>query len=286
MIKYCVIHKTTVFNYRFFYTYYGDIMKIYLDLIFLLNFSFDFILLLTVSIILRRNVKIIRLILGSIIGGLSTFLLFLDINNIELFLYKLFISIVMLLITFKYKNIKYTLKNMEYLYITSIILGGFLYLLNLEFSYKNEGIIFYHNGLSINFIFLIILSPIILYLYIKQVKELKNNYSYYHKLNIYYKDKIIKINSYLDTGNKLKDPYLNRPIIIINNKLIEDKYLDDYILVPMDTINSHSMLKCIKVDKIEIDGKELKKNVLIGLSPKKIKMEGIDSIIGKSILEG
>ena len=286
MIKYYVIHKTTVFNYRFFYTYYGDIMKIYLDLIFLLNFSFDFILLLTVSIILKRNVKIIRLILGSIIGSLSTFLLFLDLNNIELFLYKLFISIVMLLITFKYKNIKYTLKNMEYLYITSIILGGFLYLLNLEFSYKNEGIIFYHNGLSVNFIFLIILSPIILYLYIKQVKELKNNYSYYHKLNIYYKDKIIKINSYLDTGNKLKDPYLSRPIIIINNKLIEDKYLDDYILVPMDTINSHSMLKCIKVDKIEIDGKELKKNVLIGLSPKKIKMEGIDSIIGKSILEG
>lgn len=261
-------------------------MKIYLDLIFLLNFSFDFILLLTVSIILRRNIKIRRLILGSIIGGLSTFLLFLDLNNIELFLYKLFISIIMLLITFKYKNIKYTIKNMEYLYITSIILGGFLYLLNIEFSYKRDGIIFYHNGLSINFIVLIILSPIILYLYIKQVKELKNNYSYYHKLNIYYKDKIIKINSYLDTGNKLKDPYLGLPIIIINNKLIDEKDLDDYILVPMDTINNHSMFKCIKVDKIELDGKELKKKVLIGLSPKKIKMEGIDSIIGKSILEG
>ena len=117
MIKYYVIHKTTVFNYRFFYTYYGDIMKIYLDLI----FSFDFILLLTVSIILRRNTKIIRLILGSIIGSLSTFLLFLNLNNIELFLYKLFISIIMILIIFKYKNIKYTLKNMEYLYIIRII---------------------------------------------------------------------------------------------------------------------------------------------------------------------
>ena len=46
------------------------------------------------------------------------------------------------------------------------------------------------------------------------------------------------------------------------------------------------MLKCIKVNKIEIEGKELRKRVLIGLSTKKIKMEGVDSIIGKSILEG
>lgn len=261
-------------------------MKIYLDLIFLLNFSFDFILLLTVSIILKRNVKIIRLILGSLIGGLSTFLLLFNLNNLELFLYKFFISLFMILITFEYKNFKYTLKNLEYLYISSIILGGFLYLLNIEFSYKREGIVFYHNGFSINFIILIILSPIILYLYIKQIKELKNNYSYYYKINIYYKDKIIKLNSYLDTGNIIKDPYLNLPIIIINNNLIKEEEIDDFILVPIDTISNHSMLKCIKVNKIEIEGKELKKRVLIGLSPKKIKMEGVDSIIGKSILEG
>ena len=254
-------------------------MKIYLDLIFLLNFSFDFILLLTVSIILKRNVKIIRLILGSLIGGLSTFLLLFNLNNLELFLYKFFISLFMILITFEYKNL-------EYLYISSIILGGFLYLLNIEFSYKREGIVFYHNGFSINFIILIILSPIILYLYIKQIKELKNNYSYYYKINIYYKDKIIKLNSYLDTGNIIKDPYLNLPIIIINNNLIKEEEIDDFILVPIDTISNHSMLKCIKVNKIEIEGKEQRKRVLIGLSPKKIKMEGVDSIIGKSILEG
>lgn len=261
-------------------------MKIYLDLVFFINFSFDFLLLLTVSIILKRNVKIKRIILGSIIGALSTFLLLIKISNLELFIYKIIISIIMILITFNYKNINYTIKNMLYLYITSIILGGFLYYLNIEFSYKNEGLIFYHNGFSINYIVLIILSPIILYLYIKECKDLKNNYSYYHKLDIYYKDKIIKLNSYLDTGNKLFDPYLNRPIIVINKENINDNLLEDYILVPIDTISNHSLLKCFKVDKIFIDGIEVKKQVLIGLSPKKIKMEGIDSIFGKSILEG
>ena len=36
-------------------------MKIYVDLLFFINVFFDFILLLSVSLILRRNVKIIRL---------------------------------------------------------------------------------------------------------------------------------------------------------------------------------------------------------------------------------
>ena len=260
-------------------------MKIYLDLIFLLNFSFDFLILLSLSIVLKRNIKIKRIILGSIIGGLSTFLLFVKLNSFELFLIKFIISINMIIITFSYKNIKYTLKNLEYLYIISIILGGFLYLLNIEFSYKNEGIIFYHNGLSINFIMLILLAPIILYIYIKQTKEFKNNYSYYHKIDIYYKNRIIKLNAYLDTGNMLKDPYLGLPIIVVNeNKYLND--IDNYILVPIDTISSHSLLKCINVDKIEIDNKIIDKKILVGITNKKIKMEGIDSIIGLNVMEG
>ena len=257
-------------------------MKIYLDLIFFLNFSFDFLLLLTVSIILKRNIKIIKLITSSIIGSLSTFLLLININSFELFIFKIIISIIMVLISFDYKNISYTIKNVLYLYLVSIILGGFLYYLNISFSYKSEGLIFYHNGFSINYIFLIIISPIILYFYIKENKDLKNNYSLYHKLDIYYKGKLIKLNSYLDTGNRLKDPYFNLPIIIINKDFIED--IDNYILVPYSTISNHSMLKCFKVDKILIDGNILKKEVLIGLSPKKIKMEGIDSIIGGEII--
>ena len=71
--------------------------------------------------------------------------------------------------------------------MSSIILGGFLYFFNIQFSYKNNGLVFYHDKLSINFIVLILLSPLITYTYIKQCKSLKNNYNYYYKIEIYYK---------------------------------------------------------------------------------------------------
>ena len=112
-----------------------------------------------------------------------------------------------------------------YLYMISTILGGFLYLLNIEFSYKQDGLVFYFNGLSINFIILLIVSPIIIYIYIKQSKLLKNNYSCYYKIEIVFKNnKSILLNSFLDTGNKLIDPVTKKGIILINKNSIKGKY--------------------------------------------------------------
>ena len=112
-------------------------MKIYLDLVLMLNFVFDFLLLTAVSTFLRRNISLTRLIIGSFIGGISIFTLFIHLNSFQLFLIKLFISIIMCLVTFNYRNLKYTLKNMFYLYTTSMILGGFLYFLNILYYFYN-----------------------------------------------------------------------------------------------------------------------------------------------------
>lgn len=261
-------------------------MKIYIDLVLVLNFVFDLILLMTVAYILKRNVKNYRLVIGSLVGSLSTLLLFINISSLELFLFKVVLSIMMVIISFGYRNIRYMLKNLSYLYITSIILGGFLYFLNINFSYKQKGIVFYNNGLSINVIFLIIISPVILYLYSKQVKELKNNYSNYFKVDIHLNKHIIKTNAYLDTGNKLVDPYLKRPILILNKKkMIYDINEFKMILVPYKTISNTGVLECILANSIDIKGIGIRKNVLIGISKEEIRINGIDLILNANILE-
>lgn len=259
-------------------------MKIYLDLVLLLNFTFDFLLLMSVSLLLRRNVKIVRILLGALLGSLSIFFLFIKITSLQLFLLKLMVSILMVIITFNYRDLKYTLRNLLYLYMASIVLGGFLYFLNIEFSYKNNGLVFYHNGLSINFVFLIIFSPIILYIYIRQGIKLKNNYSNYFQVDICLNGKIIKCNGYLDTGNNLVDPIKKRPIILVNKNKI--KINDNYILVPYQSSSNHSVLKCIKVDYINIKKLGIKKNVLVGIMEDKINIDGIDCLLNNKLLEG
>ena len=53
-----------------YYILGGDILKIYVDLVLFLNIAMDFLLLLSVSMVLKRNVKFYRIILGGITGGL------------------------------------------------------------------------------------------------------------------------------------------------------------------------------------------------------------------------
>lgn len=255
-------------------------MKIYVDLIMILNFFFDLILLLTVSIILRRNVSIYKIMLGAFTGGISILFLFLKVSSLSLFLYKIVISILMVIISFNYKNIKYTLKNLLFLYTSSIILGGFIYFLNIEFSYKNAGLIFFNKGLSINVIFLIIFSPIIIYIYIKQGLWLKNNYSNYYKINLIYNNQKIRLNAYLDTGNSLISPYSKKPIVLINKRI----KCSNYFYIPYNTIDNNGVIKCFKAD-IEINNKIYKK-IIIGLIEKEIRIDGIDCLLNKKILEG
>lgn len=260
----------------FFYNVFGDYMKIYVDLVLFLNFAFDFVLLLSVSILLRRMVSINRILIGAFVGSLSILLLFIKINSIELFFLKIVISVLMILISFGFKSFKYFCKNIGYFYVSSIVLGGFLYFLNVQFSYKQSGLVFFHEGLSINFIFLIIFSPIIIYIYVRQGLRLKNNYSKYHKVKINLGDKEIECIGFVDTGNKVVDPYGNRRIIFMTSKVNID---GKFIIVPYQTIDNESFIECFKIDRLEIDNNVVKEKFLVSFINKKISIDGVDCIL-------
>lgn len=255
-------------------------MKIYIDLLLILNFGFDFLLLIATSYILKRNITIKRIIYGSLVGTLSMLFLFIPMSSFVLFLFKILVSIIMIIVTFSYKNIKYMTKNIIHLYLNSIILGGFLYLLNIQFSYKQVGLVFYHNGLSINFILLIILSPIIIYVYVKQIRSYKANIKNYYKIEFKIKNQY-NLNAFIDTGNKLRSIYFNKEIHIINKGIIKENV--NYFYEPIVTVNGTSMMKCFKVKKVFINHKEYN-NVIFGISNEYFNLD-VDVILNNKIWE-
>ena len=90
------------------------------------------------------------------------------------------------------------------MYTTSIFIAGSINLINVN-------IIPSINNHLLNVIILIILAPIITYIYIKSINKFKNNYSNYYKVDIYLKDnQKLTLTAFLDTGNKLIDPYKHR----------------------------------------------------------------------------
>ena len=247
-------------------------MTIYIDLLLLVNFLFDLLLLLTVNIALKRYSKISRLILASLFGEVTLLSLILPISSYLLIILKFILGIFLCIIAFGCKNFKYTFYNVLYLYMTSIILSGFTYYLSVEFQ-------------NINYLLLLI-SPLILYVFIKSIKALKEIKNYYYKIKIVFENgKNLELTSFLDTGNKLIDPITNKPIILINKKLLKGSInIRSPMYIPYNTINHHGLLECVKPSYIEIENKKLK-NYLIGLSEESFKLNGIDCLLNYKILE-
>ncbi|MBR5662401.1 MAG: sigma-E processing peptidase SpoIIGA [Bacilli bacterium] len=252
-------------------------MKIYVDILFFINLTYDFLILNAVNIVLRRNINVYRILFGSLIGSISTFSIFIPVlNNIVI---TILLSIVMLLITFKYKDIIYLKNNIIYFYMISVIFGGFLYLLNIKFNnfYNIEDI--YNRKIIINFVGIIIISPIIYFLYIYTYKNNKVNHNNYYDLKYSIDNKITNINAFYDTGNLLKDPYKGRPIILINKKILTcDIKNKSPIYVPCNMINNNVLLKCYKPNLLIINN-HIINNCLLGLWENNTFYDGIDAII-------
>ena len=221
-------------------------MTVYIDLVCIINFIYDFLILLTVSFSLKRNRKIYYYILSSLIGVLSIFLLFLKINNIVLFLLKILISIIMVIVAFGYKSIKYTISNIIYFYMTSIVLAGFLYLIKGN-----------NSNFNLNYIVLLIIGPIILFVYYKSNKKLKNTYSDYYKIKIVFDNIEYNLVSFYDNGNNLKDPVSRKSIIIVGNNRLEKIYnIRSPVYVPIITVKGTHLMKCFKPSYIILNDKK------------------------------
>ena len=252
-------------------------MKIYIDILFFINLTYDFLILNAVNIVLRRNINVYRIFFGSIIGSISTFSIFLPIlNNM---LVTIMLSILMLLVTFKYKDIIYLKNNIIYFYMISVIFGGMLYLLNLKFNkyYSIKDI--YNQKIIINFIGIIIISPIIYFLYIYTYKNNKVNHDNYYELKYSFNNKLININAFYDSGNLIKDPYKGRPVILINKKILRcDIKNKSPIYVPCSMINNNILLKCYKPNLLIINN-HIINNCLLGLWENNNFYDGIDAVI-------
>lgn len=254
-------------------------MKIYIESIILINFFFDFILLFGTSKILHKLLSLKRLILGSITGSLSIILLYRNYSSFELFILKIIISILIIISTFGLKDLK---RNLLYFYLLSIILGGTLYLLDISISYKNNYFIFINTKYSLNFIILIILVPLIIYLYVKEHLSYKNTILNRYIVEITISKDLYKYEAILDTGNNLTDPYKNRAVIIIDKKLnISRKKI---IYVPYKALNTSGVIPCIIPDSVIINNKVFK-NCLIGFSTSKFSLSGASCILPNKFKE-
>ena len=240
-------------------------MKVYIELIYILNFLLDFMILYGTKRLLKINKKTTRLLLGSLIGMMTTLLINIKLTTISLLLIKILFSIIMIITSFGIKNI---IKNTIYFYAISIIIGGTIYLFDLNESFY------------LNYLLLIILTPIIIYITTKELNNYKLNIKDKYLVAITYNKKTYNLEGFIDTGNKLKSPISKKSIIIVNLKINPI----NIIYVPYKALNTIGIIPCIKPDKILINNKEIK-NYLVGLAKDKLELNNYNCILPNKLKE-
>ncbi len=269
----------TDFEGRDYYNETGDNMKVYLDLLLIFNFLIDLLLLSSTAYLLKRKVSFYRLCMGAFLGGLSVFILFLPLSNLSLLMMKFFISVAMIVLTFHFRQISYFLKNLGYFYFASILLGGAIYLWNATFSFEGVQNSFITNSYQLNFLGLLLLSPICIAYYIRKMKGMKEQYSFYQSVFLEVNDFSIVGVGYLDSGNVLT--YKKRPVILTSPKKIS--FSTSFFFLPYQTASGMGLLKCYPVSKV-IVGKTSYKNVYVGILEEEIQMDGIDFLLPRSMI--
>ena len=254
-------------------------MKVYLDLVFFINFFFDFIILLATKLVLKEKTPIWRIVVGSLFAGCAIFLLFLSLSTIGLIVFKIIVSVFIILITFGRRNF---FIDFLYFYFISMILGGFLYLFDISFTYENQGVLFLGHGLGLNFLAILILSPIFLYFYVKEYKRRKAIVSVTYPVDVFVGDQVFHLKGILDTGNQLKDPCTGKSVVLVSSDVPIS--MKQYFYVPYKALNTEGIIPCCKADRVIVDDVVFSK-CLIGVSKKTFSLGGVDCILPNQFKE-
>ena len=272
-------------------------MTIYIDLIFFENIIMNSIIIYATSLIVKSKVKIIRLILSATIGAIYSIALYITNMKIYTSIFSKFVlSIVMMYVAFKPQKVKKLCKQTIIFYLTSFIFGGVaLYLV----YYLNPEEILIKNGMYVGEYVLkvIILGAIFACIIVKiSINLIKSKIKCsYCKITIKLNEKEITTQAMIDTGNLVKEPITNAPVVIVESSLLEGiipreilKNLDNILCGNLNNISQElqdiyiSKLRCIPFSSL---GKE--NGMLVGIKASQIIVENEDEIkVNKNIVLG
>lgn len=284
-------------------------MTIYLDVVLVENLIMNFIILLATGLILKEPIKKIRLLLASLVGAIYSVVSYVSILEIYASqLLKIILSIVIVYIAFNPQTMKKMWKDLLLFYLTSFVFGGVAFA--LIYIVKPQDILM-KNGLFLGTYPLktILLGAILAFIVIVTaftvVKSKITKKDMFTKIAFELNGKKVETIAMIDTGNLLKEPITNTPVVVVEHTLLYDclpkeilNHLDEllggdfsnipeeikeeYIVklkcIPFSSLGKQNgMLLGIRVDAITIksdEGEKKKENVILGLYNKSLTKRG------------
>jgi stage II sporulation protein GA (sporulation sigma-E factor processing peptidase) len=271
-------------------------LEVYPDIVFIINFCFDFILVFLLKKVNKKSCSIARMALSAGTGALFAAIasVFPGMNlALRFLLIYIAASVLMIVIAFGRMKPSDCIKQWIALNLITFFVGGLMNSIyyytdfRLYLAKSGRGAIFsdipwYYPAIAMILAVLMVLIVLRLRAWIKS-----HSYDLYD-VRLVYKDKSVDTRGLIDTGNCLYDPIYKKPVMVMENVLMEElipaedlaciemarQYINSHgqegeafeldtgqmlnlRFIPYRSIGKTGMLLGIKLDKVLIDtGKE------------------------------
>lgn len=284
-------------------------MTIYIDIVLIENLIMNYIILFTTAVVLKIKVNHIRLILASLLGAGYSIIAYMGIIKVySSIILKIILSVLIIYIAFNPQNIKKMCKDLLLFYLVSFVFGGAAFALIYIIKPQN---ILMKNGLFLGTYTLktVMLGAIVAFcIIIGAFAIIKNKISkkdMFCEIEILINQKKIKTKAMIDTGNMLKEPITNVPVIVVEHILlyscmpkeilnnlkeimggdfknipcdIQEKYITKLKLIPFSSLGKQNgMLIGIRPEYVKVitdEQEKINKNVIIGIYEKSLTKKG------------
>jgi len=265
---------------------------VYVDVLILVNFIVNlFILHVTVQT-LRKRIKLVWICLSSFVGSLYVLtVVYPELKYLSYMPFKILIVIVMILIVFREKNILFIIKASLIFILYSILLAGMCLFIQISNS-KNMSF----DVIIINFPYeKLLLSVMIIYILIYRIiifiGDRKKILTLIYTVDIINKNYKKTIKAFLDTGNELREPATNLPVLIVERDILYEVMLEknNTYYIPYTVLNgTNGRLVGFKPEyiNIHIDKKSIEtRDVIIAFCEYKLSKDNdYNGLMSRGIL--
>ncbi len=271
---------------------------VYADELVFINLIVNYFLILASALLSGTDFRRRRVLLGAVVGGLSSLIIFIPSAHIALsVLVKLLLSALIVMCAFENKSLKQFLKRYMTFFLVNFIFAGIM--MAVWLSFKPEGMV-YNNGVlyfNINAALLVMMT-VVCYVVVTAASRLLRKRapeSHCGRAEITVGSGTVRADALLDTGSGLTDAFTGKPVVVAHRdavKTLLPPELGDFFgggslsacevpdgwsgrlrLIPFNTVGCKGLLPSFKCDVITaVCGKKtaLGRDVFIGVTKQKI----------------
>ncbi len=232
---------------------------VYFDVLFCYNFVMNLLLLFLTSYARGGKFSFGRGILGSIIGSLYFCLLCVgSYRFLEHLMFQILVAAFMIFITFSVRRFAEFLRLFLLYYLLSFTLAGGIRFSASFFSENANRVTLC--AVAIGSFLLVVCGRFYLATIRQKGSEQKKT------ICLSYGEKTIRLETFLDTGNRLRDPLEHSGVIVVNSELLKPlfdihspEHVKNFRVIPCRTITENEgILYAFKPDRITCDNRPVK----------------------------